>query len=89
MHARKDMKKRETNREFRVGAHVIVNKKPLGAYNGRIGTVVEIVFDSRYGVRFDNSKEPMVYLDSACLSNYSAAVQGRIEGRGKIDRQTD
>jgi hypothetical protein len=83
------MKKRETNREFGVGAHVIVNKRPLGAYNGRIGTVVEIVFDSRYGVKFDNSKEATVYLDSACLSNYSATVRARTEGTGKIDRQTD
>lgn len=68
------MKKRETNRQFGVGAHVIVNKKPLGTYNGRIGTVVEIVFDSRYGIRFDDSKEPVVYLDSGCLSNYSARL---------------
>jgi len=83
------MKKREMNREFGVGAHVIVNKKPLGAYNGRIGTVVEIVFDSRYGVRFDNSKEPMVYLDSASLSDYSAPVHARIEGAARIARQTD
>jgi hypothetical protein len=74
MHARKNMKKRETKRGFGVGAHVIVNKKPLGAYNGRIGTVVEIVFDSRYGIRFDNSAGPIVYLDSACLSNYSARL---------------
>ena len=65
------MKKREGNRAFGVGARVIVNKKPLGAYNQRIGTVLEIVFDSRYGIRFDNSKEAMVYLDSACLSNYA------------------
>jgi len=65
------MKKRATNREFGLGAHVIVNKQPLGAYNGRIGTVVEIVFDSRYGIRFDNSKEAIAYLDSACINNYS------------------
>ena len=65
------MKKREANREFGLGAHVIVNKQPLGAYNGRTGTVVEIVFDSRYGIRFDNSKEAIAYLDSACLNNYS------------------
>jgi len=67
----KEMKMSGRNQEFGVGAHVIVNKKPLGAYNGRIGTVVEIVFDTRYGVKFDNSKEAIVYLDSACLGNYS------------------
>ena len=55
---------------FGIGARVIVNKKPLGAYNQRIGTVLEVVFDSRYGIRFDHSKEAIVYLDSASLSNY-------------------
>jgi len=64
------MKKNKRNPAFGVGARVIVNKKPLGAYNQRIGTVLEIVFDSRYGIRFDNSKEAIVYLDSASLSHY-------------------
>jgi hypothetical protein len=66
------MRNKAINPAFSIGARVIVNKKPLGAYNQRIGTVLEIVFDSRYGIRFDNSKEAMVYLDSACLSNYAA-----------------
>jgi hypothetical protein len=69
------MKKGERKQELAVGARAIVNKKTLGAYNGRIGTVVESVFDSRYGVKFDNSKEPIIYLDSACLSNYSAGLR--------------
>jgi hypothetical protein len=70
-YARKNMTKREGSPAFGVGSRVIVNKKPLGAYNQRIGTVLEIVFDSRYGIRFDNSKEAIVYLDSASLSNYA------------------
>jgi hypothetical protein len=65
-----NMKNKERNPAFGVGSRVIVNKKPLGAYNQRIGTILEIVFDSRYGIRFDNSKEAMVYLDSASLSHY-------------------
>jgi hypothetical protein len=73
MQSRRNMKNRGTNHVFGMGARVIVNKKPLGVYNGRIGTVVELVLDSRYGIRFDNSKEPIAYLDYACLSNYSQA----------------
>ena len=65
-----NMENKERTPAFGVGSRVIVNKKPLGAYNQRIGTVFEIVFDSRYGIRFDNSKEAMVYLDSTSLSNY-------------------
>lgn len=65
------MKNKEENPAFGLGARVIVNKKPLGAYNQRIGTVREIVFDSRYGIRFDNSKEAIVYLDSTSLSSYA------------------
>lgn len=61
------MKTRERNREFGVGAHVVVNEKAPGGYVTRLGTVLEIVLGSRYGVRFDNPSEPMVYLDSECL----------------------
>jgi hypothetical protein len=68
------MKKRERNRAFGVGSRIVVNEKAPGGYVGRLGTVLEIVLGSRYGVRFDNSKESIVYLDSACLSNYSARL---------------
>lgn len=61
------MTKRETNREFGVGARVVVNEKAPGGYGARLGTVREIVLDSRYGVTFDNQKQLIVYLDSECL----------------------
>ena len=64
---RNNMKKRELNREFGVGARVIVNKKTPGGYVARVGTVLEIVLGSRYGIRFDNQHEPTVYLDSEYL----------------------
>jgi hypothetical protein len=61
------MTKRETNREFGLGARVVVNEKAPGGYLSRFGTVREIVLDSRYGVTFDNEKGLTVYLDSECL----------------------
>jgi hypothetical protein len=61
------MTKRETDREFGLGARVVVNKKAPGGYVARLGTVREIVLGSRYGVTFDNQKELTVYLDSECL----------------------
>ena len=61
------MKKRERNREFGVGARVVVNEKAPGGYVARLGTVLEIVLGSRYGVTFDNQKGLTVYLDSECL----------------------
>jgi hypothetical protein len=61
------MKKTETNREFGVGARVVVNEKAPGGYVARLGTVLEIVLGSRYGVTFDNQKQLIVYLDSECL----------------------
>ena len=67
MQPRNNMKKRERNREFGVGARVVVNKKAPGGYVARLGTVLEIVLGSRYGIRFDNQHEPTVYLDSECL----------------------
>jgi hypothetical protein len=59
--------KRERNREFEVGARVVVNQKAPGGYGARLGTILEIVLGSRYGVTFDNQKQLTVYLDSACL----------------------
>jgi len=59
--------KREPNREFRVGARVVVNEKAPGGYVALPGTVFEIVLGSRYGVTLDNRKGPAVYLDSDCL----------------------
>lgn len=61
------MKKGERHREFDVGARVVVNKKAPGGYEARLGTVLEIVLGSRYGVTFDNQKGLTVYLDSECL----------------------
>jgi hypothetical protein len=61
------MTKRETNRGFGLGARVVVNKKAPGGYVTRLGTIREIVLDSRYGVTFDNQKQLIVYLDSECL----------------------
>jgi hypothetical protein len=61
------MTKRETNREFGLGARVVVNEKAPGGYVARLGTVLEIVLGSRYGVTFDNQKGLTVYLDSECL----------------------
>jgi hypothetical protein len=62
------MKKRELKREFGVGSRVILNKKAPGGYVARLGTVLEIVLGSRYGIRFDNQHEPIVYLDTECLN---------------------
>jgi len=62
------MKKRERNREFSIGDGVVVNEKAPGGYVGRCGTVREIVLASRYGISFKNHKEPIAYLDSACLN---------------------
>lgn len=61
------MTKREMNRGFGLGARVVVNDKAPGGYVARLGTVREIVLDSRYGVTFDNQRELTVYLDSECL----------------------
>jgi len=61
------MKQRERNREFGVGARVVINGKAPGGYAARLGTVLEIVLGSRYGVALDNHKELTVYLDSECL----------------------
>ena len=67
---RNNAKKRERNLEFKVGARIIVNKNAPGGYAARTGTVLELVFDSRYGVSFDNQKTPTVYLDSNCLDAF-------------------
>jgi hypothetical protein len=75
MFRRNNAKKREGNREFKVGARIVVNENAPGGYAARIGTVLEIVFDSRYGVSFDDQKTPTVYLDSHCLD---ALPPGRI-----------
>ena len=63
------MTKRETKREFGLGARVVVNEKAPGGYGARLGTVREIVLDSRYGITFDNQnqKHLIVYLDSECV----------------------
>jgi hypothetical protein len=61
------MTKRQTNREFGLGTRVFVNEKAPGGYGARLGTVLEIVLGSRYGVTFDNQKQLIVYLDSECL----------------------
>jgi hypothetical protein len=61
------MNKTGRNREFGVGARVVVNEKAPGGYVARLGTVSEIVLGSRYGVTFDNQKQLIVYLDSECL----------------------
>jgi hypothetical protein len=74
------MKTRETNREFGMGARVIVNKMAPGGYVARLGTVLEIALGSRYGIRFDNQKEPTVYLDSECLDP-APQVSGRATTR--------
>ena len=67
LYRRNNMKNGERHREFGVGARVVVNKKAPGGYVARLGTVLEIVPGSRYGVAFDNKKELTVYLDSECL----------------------
>ena len=67
LYRRNNMKKGERHREFDVGARVVVNKKAPGGYEARLGTVLEIVLGSRYGVRFDNQQEPIVYLNSEWL----------------------
>jgi hypothetical protein len=59
--------KNRRKREFAVGSRVIVNETALGGYVGRLGTVLEIVLASRYGIKFDNQHEPTVYLDAECL----------------------
>jgi hypothetical protein len=64
---RKNVKKREPNREFSVGARVVVNEKAPGGYVTLLGTVMEIVLGSRYGVTLDNQKQLTIYLDSECL----------------------
>jgi len=61
------MTKRETNREFGLGARVVINEMAPGGYVARLGTVREIVLDSRYGVTFDKQKQLIVYLDSESL----------------------
>jgi len=61
------VKKREPNREFSVGARVVVNEKAPGGYVTLLGTVMEIVLGSRYGVKLDNQKQLTIYLDSECL----------------------
>jgi hypothetical protein len=59
--------KKKRNREFGVGARVIVNGMAPGGYVGRLGTVLEIVLTSRYGIRFDNQPGTTVDLDAECL----------------------
>jgi len=66
MHPRNNMKKRQ-HREFGVGTRVVVNEMAPGGYVGRLGTVLEIVLTSRYGIRFDDQHEPTVYLDAESL----------------------
>lgn len=61
------MKIRKRHREFDVGTRVVVNEKAPDGYVTRLGTVLEIVLGSRYGIRFDNQQELTVYLDSECL----------------------
>ncbi len=61
------MKKAERHGEFDVGARVVVNEKAPSGYQARLGTVLEIVLLSRYGVRFDGQQEPTVYLNSEWL----------------------
>ena len=61
------MKNREKHGEFNVGARVVANKKAPRAYEARVGTVLEIVLLSRYGVRFDGQQELTVYLNSEWL----------------------
>ena len=89
------MKKRERDREFSVGARVVVNEKAPGGYVARLGTVLEIVLGSRYGVKFDNQKQLTVYLDSECLDpvpqvrsspNGRRIDKGRHEGAMKKPR---
>ena len=60
------MRKRR-HREFGVGTRVIVNERAPGVYVGRLGTILEIVLASRYGIRFDDQHEPTVYLDAESL----------------------
>ncbi len=67
LYRRNNIKKGERHREFDIGARVVVNKKAPGGYEARLGTVLEIVLGSRYGVRFDNHSEPIVYLNSEWL----------------------
>jgi hypothetical protein len=52
---------------------VVVNEKAPGDV-ARLGTVLEIVLGSRYGVTFDNQKELTVYLDSECLERAAPQV---------------
>jgi hypothetical protein len=67
MHRNKDVNKRGPSHNFEVGMRVVVNEKASCGYGQRIGTVVENVFDSRYGIGFDDLTEPIVYLDCECL----------------------
>ena len=66
-HPRKEHDKEEMNQKFGLGERVVVNEKAPGGYGTRLGTVREIVHDSRYGVTFDNQRQLIVYLDSECL----------------------
>jgi len=54
-------------REFGLGEFVVVNEKAPGGYVGKFGTVREIVLGSRYGISFNNDRQPIAYLDSECL----------------------
>ena len=72
---KKNMKKRKPNREFGIGARIIVNEKAPGGYVALPGTVLEIVLGTRYGVALDNHKELTVYLDSKCLDPCSSNTQ--------------
>ena len=64
------MEKKKRHREFNVGARIVANEKAPGGYKAQLGTVVEIVVGfSRYGVRFDNQQELIVYLNSEWLDS--------------------
>ena len=81
------MTKRERNREFGLGARVVVNEKAPGGYVARVGTVLEIVLGSRYGVTFDNQKGLTVYLDSECLDpvpHVRSSHNGRRTDKGRM-----
>jgi hypothetical protein len=81
------MKKRERYREFSVAERVVVNARAPGGYIARLGTVLEIVLGSRYGVKFDNQKEQTVYLDSECLDpvpQVRSSPNGRRINKGRM-----
>ena len=80
------MKKRETDREFVVGARVVVNEKAPGGYLARQGTILENVLGSRYGVKLDN-QEVTVYLESESLDavpQISSSRSGRRVDKGRM-----